>query len=83
MSVELSPETLVALDAAVRRAIADVETCAAQRRAHAERIRSRWRGGRRADFEVASAELEATARRAVGDLHALRRVTARLGEGGR
>jgi hypothetical protein len=77
-SSHLDPSSVLDLDLALRRALIELEACAAARRAHADRIRSRWRGRRRAEFEGASADLDAATRTALGELQALRKITATI-----
>jgi hypothetical protein len=76
MALDLPPGPLLDLDVALRRALSELEACAAARRAHADRVRSRWWGGRRLAFDAAAADLDASVRRAVGDLRTLRTLTA-------
>jgi hypothetical protein len=83
MPFDLPPGPLSDLDVAVRRALIELEACAAARRAHADRVRSRWWGGRRLAFDAAAADLDASVRRAVADLRILRKLTASAAMGER
>ena len=78
-----APEPFTALASSLRRAITDVESAASRRRAEADHVRTRWLGGRRLQFDLASAELDAVTSRALGDLRTLARVADSLAGGGR
>ena len=76
MTLDHPPGPLLDLDDAVRRALIELEACAVARRVHADRVRSRWQGRRRADFDAAAADLEGSVRRVLADLRSLRKITA-------
>jgi hypothetical protein len=81
-AMPLDPDNaLLDLHDAVRRAIAELEACAAVRRRCSAQVRERWRGGRRDAFDEASELLECTARRVDAELRALRKAVGALVEG--
>jgi hypothetical protein len=61
----------------------ELEQSTHARRAHADRVRARWRGGRRGEFEAAWAELDGATRRLLADLRAARIRTAAVLDGRR
>ena len=81
MALDHPPGPLLDLDDAVRRALIELEACAAARRAHGDQVRSRWRGRRRMEFDAAAADLERSVRRVQDDLRTLKKVTAGVSAG--